>query len=54
MKYSKHPVVNMYLIYLNDFVTVSRFAEHLEVSEGLAALIIKEGRELHALYNGAL
>jgi hypothetical protein len=37
----------LYLEYVNDFITVARFAEHHEISEGLANAIIEEGREIN-------
>lgn len=42
-------IVALYLDYVNNFLTVERFAEHYEVSFQLADLIISEGRERHEL-----
>lgn len=39
-----------YLDYVNNFITVEKFAEHYGVSEGLARVMIEEMRE----YNESL
>ena len=36
----------MYLDYVNDFLTVERFAEYYQISEEYALAIINEGRKL--------
>lgn len=43
----------LYLDYVNNFLTVEKFAEHYGVSFQLADLIISEGRERHQLSVGA-
>lgn len=35
---------NMYLDYVNNFLTVAKFAEHYQISELLATAIINEGK----------
>jgi len=35
---------DLYLIYLNDYLTVSKFAEDYNLSESVARLIIEQGR----------
>lgn len=40
-------LVTMYLEYVNNFLTVERFAEYYGISEELATLLIKEGKKLH-------
>lgn len=47
--YAKHPIVNIYLNYLNDFLTIEKYAEFLEVSEELTINMIKEGKSLFSL-----
>lgn len=36
----------MYLDYVNNFLTLERFAEHYSINEPLAREIINQGREL--------
>lgn len=36
----------LYLDYVNNFLTVERFAEYYQISEEYASAIIKEGRKL--------
>ena len=47
--YSNHPIINIYLNYANDFLSLGSFADWLEVSEDLASQLINEGRELYNL-----
>ncbi len=42
----------MYLDWVNNYLTLEKFAEHHSISFDLAALIIKEGRILHELNCG--
>ncbi len=44
---NKDKKIELYLDYLNNFLTVSRFAEHYELEKEKAYTIIKEGRALH-------
>jgi len=37
----------LFLDYLNNYLSVACFAEHLEIAEPLAAGLIREGREIH-------
>ena len=39
-------LIDMYMIYLNDYCTVEGFAEYYEISVPMANCIIKEGKEL--------
>lgn len=38
---------DLYLEYVNDYLTIEKFAEHKEISENLARQIINEGRAIH-------
>ena len=42
-------LIDLYLEFFNDYLTVEKFAEHKEISLDLAALIVKEGRIHHEL-----
>ncbi len=39
--------IELYLDYLNNFLTVSRFAEHYELKKENAYVVIKEGKALY-------
>ena len=41
----KHMVITCYLDYVNNFLTIERFAEHYEITEDQAKIIIKLGKE---------
>lgn len=41
--------VEMYLDWVNNFISIERFAEHYGISVDLATLVIKEGRIKHEL-----
>lgn len=41
-------VDEMYLDWFNNFLTVPRFAEYYQIGEGLADMIINEGRKRNA------
>ncbi len=43
----KEKIVIAYLDYVNNFLTVSKFAEHHEITEAEASIIIDAGRELN-------
>ena len=43
----KEILIGFYLEYVNDFLTVERFAEHHEISPEQALIVINLGRELH-------
>jgi DNA-binding transcriptional regulator LsrR (DeoR family) len=34
-----------YLLYVNEYLTVEKIAEHFEISNELAGILIKEGRK---------
>ena len=38
---------NIYLEWLNNYLTVAKFAEHLEIDEMLALKVIESGRLIH-------
>ena len=40
----------MFLDYFNNYITVAKFAEHNELSEVMAVVLIEMGRELHEEY----
>ncbi len=40
-------LADLYLEWLNDYITVAKFAEHKGISEVLANMIVNEGREWH-------
>lgn len=42
-------IVKMFLVWVNDFVTVDAFANHYGISTETALCIIQEGCELHEL-----
>lgn len=42
-------LIDLYLEYSNDYLTLAKFAEHKEISLDLAALIVNEGRIHHEL-----
>ena len=44
-----NPIVKMYLDYVNNYLTISVFAEHYLISNKLAKLLLDEGRELYAM-----
>tara|TARA_Y100000588_G_scaffold244854_1_gene259050 strand:- start:3121 stop:3324 length:204 start_codon:yes stop_codon:yes gene_type:complete len=41
--------IDMYLDYVNNFLSLEAFAAHYGISMDLATLVIKEGRILHEL-----
>ena len=41
--------IEMYLDYVNNFLSVEAFSSHYGISVDLAILVIKEGRILHEL-----
>lgn len=41
----------MYLDFVNNFLTVARFAEHYEIEESQAILIIEQGRKIQEIYS---
>ena len=45
-------IIDMYLDWTNNYLTLETFAEHNCISVDLASLIIKEGRILHELHCG--
>lgn len=42
----------LYLDYFNNFVSISKFASYYNISEELASMLIKQGREIHYLKHG--
>lgn len=42
-------LIELYLEFKNDYLTLETFAEHKKISIDLASLIIKEGRIHHEL-----
>ena len=42
-------LIDLYLEFANDYLTLETFAEHKQISVTLASLIIKEGRIHHEL-----
>lgn len=44
-------VQELYLDYVNNFLTVERFAEYYEIEESQAVLIIEQGRKLQEIYS---
>jgi NaMN:DMB phosphoribosyltransferase len=40
-------IVEMYLDYVNNFISVGRFADHYDMSEEKANEVIRRGREYH-------
>ena len=40
-------IIDMYLDYVNNFITCSAFAEHYGLNIEAAAQIIKDGRRMH-------
>ena len=48
----RQTLIDKYLDYVNNYITVSKFAEHNGISEQLANMVINEGRELYQLTNG--
>lgn len=40
-------IIDMYLDYVNNFLTAGAFADHYGISLELAAVIIKDGKRLH-------
>tara|TARA_Y100000296_G_scaffold9503_1_gene11050 strand:+ start:1893 stop:2066 length:174 start_codon:yes stop_codon:yes gene_type:complete len=42
-------IIEIYLDWVNNYLTLSRFAEDYGISEELAELLIEEGRKLHEL-----
>lgn len=47
-----NPIVQMYLDWFNNFLTVGAFADYYCISQELAEQIIREGSELHELSVG--
>ena len=43
----KIELANLYLDYLNDFLTIERFAEYYDLSVTQATTLINLGREYH-------
>lgn len=43
----KDKILNLYLSYVNDFLTVERFAEYYGINVIEANLIIDKGREIN-------
>lgn len=43
----KHIILDMYLDYVNDFLTVARFAEYYDMPEEKADRIINIGRKIN-------
>lgn len=41
-------LVNAYLEYINNYLTVAKFAEHNGLTEDQAVIIIAIGKELHS------
>lgn len=44
---TRSEIVNMYLDYVNNFISVAGFADHYEITEEKANEIIKRGRVYH-------
>lgn len=44
MTYSKETIAEMYLDYVNNFLTVEQFAEYYSIRIGTANMIINVGR----------
>jgi hypothetical protein len=40
-------IQSLYLSWVNDFISVARFAEYYEISEEYAYKLIRVGREVH-------
>lgn len=47
MTYSAETILKMYLDYVNNFLTVERFAEFYGIRIGTANMIIKVGRMMN-------
>lgn len=47
VKFSKENILKMFLSYVNDFVSVSYFAEHHNLTEQEALSVIARGRVIH-------
>ena len=45
-------IQDYYLDYLNNFLTLEKFAEHYGISVDLATLLVKEGRIKHEMSVG--
>lgn len=45
--YAKQKYTNMYLDYVNNFLTVEKFAEHYQITVEKAKTIINIGRNFH-------
>ena len=43
----KESIAKLYLLYVNDFLTVGKFAEYLGISEAKANRIIDLGRKIN-------
>ena len=43
----KNRLQELYLMYVNDFISTYAFADHLNISQAEAELIIEEGRKEH-------
>ena len=44
---NEQTIINIYLIYVNDFISVERFAEYYSLSVDGANLLINQGRNLN-------
>jgi hypothetical protein len=44
---TQNDYIKLYLSYVNDFLTVTRFAEYYGISETSATFILEHGRKLH-------
>jgi len=43
----REQTASMYRIWVNDFLTIERFAEYHDISEEYAREVIKEGKRIH-------
>lgn len=48
-KQIENTMINMYLDYVNNFLTIERFAEYYNLSVDGAKFVISEGRNLNSL-----
>ena len=46
-KYSEETLVKIYLDWVNNFITVERYAEYYGIGEVEALYTIEQGRDLH-------
>jgi len=45
--FSINELIDLYLDWFNNFITISAFASYYQLTEDTASIVIKEGREMH-------